>query len=90
MTQMRLVVMGDSDFIDNVQIVNLSNASFFLNMVNWLTSREKLIAIGPKMPEQTRVRLNAAQMGKIRLFSVAGLPGLGLALGIAVWWRRRK
>jgi len=87
---MRLVVMGDSDFIDNVQIANLSNASFFLNMVNWLTRREKLIAIGPKMPEQSRVRLNAAQMSNIFWFSVAVLPGLGLALGIVVWWRRRK
>ncbi len=87
---MRLVVMGDSDFIDNSQISNMSNASFFLNMVNWLTNREKLIAIGPKMPEQTRVRLNAAQMSNLFWFSVVGLPGLGLALGIVVWWRRRK
>ena len=87
---MRLVVLGDSDFINNAQIANLSNASFFLNIVNWLTSREKLIAIGPKMPEQTRVRLNAAQMSNIFWFSVVVLPGLGLALGIVVWWRRRK
>lgn len=86
----RLVVVGDSDFIDNAQITNLSNANFFLNVVNWLTSREKLIAIGPKMPEQTRVRLNAAQMNSIFWFSVAVLPGLGLVLGVVVWWRRRK
>jgi ABC-type uncharacterized transport system involved in gliding motility auxiliary subunit len=86
----RLVVVGDSDFIANAQIANLSNASFFLNIVNWLTSREKLIAIGPKIPEQTRVRLNAAQMSHIFWFSVAGLPGLGLLLGIVVWWRRRQ
>lgn len=86
----RLVVMGDSDFIDNAQITNLSNANFFLNIVNWLTSRERLIAIGPKMPEQTRVRLNAAQMNNIFWFSVVILPVLGLVLGVVVWWRRRK
>jgi ABC-type uncharacterized transport system involved in gliding motility auxiliary subunit len=86
----RLVVVGDSEFIDNAQRTNLSNASLFLNIVNWLTSREKLIAIGPKMPEQARVRLNAAQMNNVFWFAVVILPCLGLVLGVVVWWRRRK
>ncbi|MCX6356628.1 MAG: GldG family protein [Candidatus Aureabacteria bacterium] len=87
---MRLVVIGDADFVANAQVTNLSNASFFLNIVNWLTSREKLIAIGPKMPEQTRVRLNAAQMSSIFWSTLLGMPALGLILGVVVWWRRRK
>lgn len=86
----RLVVIGDSDFLTNAQVTNLSNASLFLNIVNWLTSREKLIAIGPKIPEQTRVRLNASQLSRILWFSLGGLPGLCLVLGVVVWWRRRK
>lgn len=86
---MRLVVVGDSDFITNAKITTMGNATLFLNAVNWLTSREKLIAIGPKMPEQTRMRLNAAQMHAT--FYVFGtLPVLGLLLGIVIWWRRRK
>ena len=86
----RIVVLGDSDYLTNGQINNIGNASFFLNTVNWLTSREKLIAIGPKMPEQTRVRLNAAQMRHIFLLVWAVLPALGVLLGLGVWWRRRK
>jgi ABC-type uncharacterized transport system involved in gliding motility auxiliary subunit len=86
----RIVVIGDSDFIANGQIGNLGNASFFLNIVNWLTNREKLIAIGPKIPEQTRVRLNAAQMNHILWFSLLGLPACSVLLGLGVWWRRRK
>ncbi|MEI6634865.1 MAG: GldG family protein [Chlamydiota bacterium] len=85
----RLVVMGDSDFIANAKITTMGNATLFLNIVNWLTSREKLIAIGPKMPEQTRVRLNRAQL--INTFYMFGaLPVMGLLLGIVIWWRRRK
>jgi ABC-type uncharacterized transport system involved in gliding motility auxiliary subunit len=86
----RIVVIGDSDFIANGQIGNLGNASFFLNIVNWLTNREKLIAIGPKIPEQTRVRLNAEQMNHILWFSLLGLPACSVLLGLGVWWRRRK
>ncbi len=86
----RIVVMGDSEFIANGQITNLANGSLLLNIVNWLTRREKLIAIGPKMPEQTRVRLNAAQMNHIFWFVMLGLPALSILLGIAVWWRRRR
>ena len=89
MKNVRLVVMGDSDFIANAKITTMGNATLFLNIVNWLTSREKLIAIGPKMPEQTRVRLNRAQL--INTFYMFGaLPVMGLLLGMVVWWRRRK
>lgn len=90
LANLRLVVIGDSDFLSNAQITNLANASFFLNVTNWLTRRERLIAIGPKIPEQARVRLNAAQMRRVFWFSVAGLPGMGLLLGVLVWSRRRR
>jgi hypothetical protein len=87
--ELRLVVIGDSDFITNEKIATMGNATLFLNIVNWLTSRENLIAIGPKMPEQTRVRLNAAQMRSI-FWMFGALPVFGLLLGVVVWWRRRR
>jgi len=34
--------------------------------------------------------LNAAQMRGIYLVSLLALPGAAIALGIAVWWRRRR
>lgn len=85
----RLVVIGDSDFITNARLMTMGNATFLLNIVNWLTSRENLIAIGPKTPEQTRVRMNRAQL--VNTFYMFGaLPALGLLLGIVIWMRRRK
>ena len=47
----RLVVVGDSDFIgNNLALAPLGNADLFLNMVNWLTEDEDLIAIRPRPP----------------------------------------
>lgn len=86
----RVVALGDSEFISNSQITNLANANLFLNAVNWLTSRENLISIRPKMPEQLRMRLNAAQMKQIFWLVWVVLPGLAVLLGLVIWWRRRK
>lgn len=86
----RMVVIGDSDFIANGQIRNMANADLFLNCVNWLAVREKLIAIGPKPLEQVNLVLNRSQMIRVFLFSVVVLPSLVLVLGVVVWFRRRR
>ena len=86
----RLVVIGDSDFVANGQIRNMANADFFLNCANWLAVREKLIAIGPKKMENVTLSLSSKQMLRVFLVSVAGIPFIGLLLGIVVWFRRRR
>jgi ABC-type uncharacterized transport system involved in gliding motility auxiliary subunit len=86
----RMVVIGDSDFTGNSQLGNLGNKDFFFNVIHWLVRQEKKIAIGPKIPEQVNLNLNASQMGQVFWETIIGLPLLSLALGGAVLWRRRK
>ncbi|MBN1587605.1 MAG: GldG family protein [Candidatus Omnitrophica bacterium] len=86
----RLVVLGDSDLVDNTQVNNLGNGQFFLAGTNWLAERESLIQIGPKQAENIRLTLEAKELHQIFWGTVVGMPALGLLLGGAVWWRRRR
>jgi ABC-type uncharacterized transport system involved in gliding motility auxiliary subunit len=65
------------------------NKDLFLNMMNWLTNDEDLIAIRPKDVQDSRLSLNQQQMGRILYTNVFGLPLLIIALGTWVWWKRR-
>lgn len=85
----RLVVIGDSDFIDNQYVTKMYNADFFLNTVNWLAGEEEMISIRPKMTRGSRVAMTPQQTRDIFYLSVLILPEGLLLLGLAIWWRRR-
>ncbi len=85
----RLVVFGNSAFASNAQVPNVGNLNLVLNSANWLVKREEAIGIAPRSPEQVHLQLSASQMRSIFLLSILGLPLLAVALGVAVWWRRR-
>ena len=86
----RLVVVGDTDFIANdLAMSPLGNADLFLNMVNWLTEDENLIAIRPRDPEDRRITMTAGQLRNLVLLALVFLPGFFLVWGVAVWWSRR-
>ena len=86
----RLVVVGDSDFIgNNLALAPLGNADLFLNMVNWLTEDEDLIAIRPRAAEDRRITMTSAQVRNVVLLSLVFLPGFFLIWGVTVWWSRR-
>lgn len=86
----RLVVVGDADFLTNDYLANAGNRSFALNAVGWLAQREASLGIAPRQPEQVSLFLSQAQMRTITLLALVGLPGLAVAAGVAVWWRRRR
>ncbi len=89
-TEGRLVVVGDTDFIgNNLALAPLGNADLFLNMVNWLTEDEDLIAIRPRSADDRRITMTAAQVRNAVLFTVVFLPGFFLIWGASVWWSRR-
>lgn len=87
--QGRFVVMGSSDWCANYLLNFQGNRDLFLNITNWLSSDEDLISIRPKDPEDSRLNLTVAQTSTITLFSQVLLPLGAVAVGIAVWWRRR-
>lgn len=87
--EIRLVVLGDSDFVANYAGNIRGNADLFLNTVSWLAQQENLIAIRPRQPQDRRLTMTAAQQQNILWLSVFVLPGLIIGSGVYTWWRRR-
>ncbi|MBI5418357.1 GldG family protein [Candidatus Poribacteria bacterium] len=87
---MRLVVFGDSDFFIDKNIGIMGNSDIFINSINWLQSKEKLISIGPKTPQNIYLTLNSSQMENIFWFSVVGLPSISIIIGSFVLFKRRR
>jgi ABC-type uncharacterized transport system involved in gliding motility auxiliary subunit len=85
----RLVVIGDSDFASNQWAGLQRNGDIFVNAINWLAQDENLISIRPKSPTNRRVTLSEGQQKGLFWFSLALLPGLVIAAGVYIWWRRR-
>ena len=83
------MVIGDSDFIGNGFLGIQGNSDLALNVVNWLTQQENLIAIRPREPEDRRITLTADQQFRIFLLSLLVIPGVIVGSGVYVWWRRR-
>jgi ABC-type uncharacterized transport system involved in gliding motility auxiliary subunit len=87
----RMVIAGDSLFLDNQLIETAANRDFLNYAVNWLCNREHLLAgIGPKPVIQFRLVLTDMQRTQIRWLLLGALPGGVLLFGWLVWLVRRK
>jgi ABC-type uncharacterized transport system involved in gliding motility auxiliary subunit len=87
--QGRVVVLGTSRLARNNFVSLGGNLDLFLNILSWLSSDEDLISIRPKQPDNTPLDVSAAEMQRILLGTVFGLPLLIVVAGIRVWWMRR-
>ena len=87
--QMRIIVIGDSDFATNAASGIQGNADLFVNMNNWLTQQEDLISIHPRETGDQRITMTADQQRTVAWLSLLIIPGLILGSGIYTWWRRR-
>lgn len=85
----RFVVVGTSRWIANGFLRTNGNRDLYLNIVNWLSSDEDLIAIRPKDPENRPLNMNARQMNFMLWQTLLILPALMFLAGVSVWWRRR-
>jgi ABC-type uncharacterized transport system involved in gliding motility auxiliary subunit len=88
-TQMRIAVMGDSDFASNAVAGVPGNSDLFVNINNWLTQQEDLISIHPRAEDDRRVSLSVDQQRIILWLSLLIIPGMILGSGVYTWWLRR-
>ncbi len=88
--QQRLVVIGDGDFLSNTYVGNGGNLDLGLNVVNWLSRDDQLLAISAKTAQDTSLDLSQNQLMLIGVGFLLGLPMLLAVAGGVVWWRRRK
>lgn len=86
----RMVVFGDSDFASNGHLTSVGNVELLTNALNWLVERENLLGIPPKSPEQAGLSLTRGQLRWLNWLILGILPALSVALGVAVYFRRRR
>ena len=87
---MKMVVIGDADFVADAQLSNVGNKDFLLGAVYWLLEQEQLIGIGPKALESVKLHLSRQQVTHMFWFSFLGMPAVLGALGAMMWWLRRR
>lgn len=86
----RVVVFGDSDWASNGGIANAANRLLLSSAANWALEREALVAIPPKNADQVAVTLSRRDVGLIAFFVILLLPVAAVAMGLAIWVRRRR
>lgn len=88
---MRMIVVGDSLFLNNNVIQFGENSEFANCAVSWLLDQPILLkGIGPQQLDNFRLLMSTAQMEKVGLLLLGAFPGAVLAFGWLIWLRRRK
>ncbi|MDA0206239.1 MAG: Gldg family protein [Acidobacteria bacterium] len=85
----RVVATGTSQFARNVSVGQGGNRDLLLNMLSWLTSDEDLISIRPVTAGSTPIELSDADVIRVLLGLVVGIPLIIIFAGIRTWWVRR-
>lgn len=86
----RLIAIGDGDFASNSFFPYMSNGDLALASIAWLVREERAPTMKPPVEVLPTVVLTNRQVRGIFVFTVLVLPGLAVALGAIVWWRRRR
>ncbi len=91
----RLVVVGDADVASDAYVDLLGNGQLILNAVAWLAGEPSLGGARPTdAPEVERplspLVVTAEQARRLFAVAVLVLPGMVLATGVIVVWRRRR
>jgi hypothetical protein len=87
----RMLITGDSLFLDNQIIDAGMNADFADSAINWLLERSTFLAgVGPRSVTEYQLVMNRGQLSAVKGILLGAIPGGILLFGGLVWLRRRK
>ena len=87
----RMIIAGDSFFLDNQLIGAGANADFADSAINWLLERSTFLAgIGPRPVTEYQLLMDRTQLRAVKGILLGAIPGGILLFGGLVWLRRRK
>ena len=86
----RVVVIGDADFVSNINIRQAYNRDFFLNSVGWVLGESTSLEIRPGTLRESTKRLTEEQVESILLLTVIIIPEILIVVGFSFWWVRRS
>lgn len=86
----RVVLIGDSDFVNNAMYGVLGNSDFFLNVMAFLSDDENLIRIRPRRALEDAVYITERQGRMVFLVCLILLPLAPVVTGAVVVARRRR
>ena len=85
----RLVVVGDSSWINNKLGAEQGNSDFFLNIIAWLSEQSEEITIRPNIRPHSQILLSTTNLTTLKLLCMDILPMFIIALGAVVVVSRR-
>lgn len=86
----RVVVFGDTEFVNNSNLRKVYNNDLFLNSLNWVLGQGEEIIITTRNFRKTEKILSGDQFNSIFVLSCILYPELLLILGLGIWWSRKN
>ncbi len=86
----RVVVVGDAGVASEALAGGAAGDVLITAAIAWLTGLSRDVEVGAKTPEQLRLVMTKDQLGLTCLACVVVIPSGFAALGMLVWWRRRR
>ncbi len=86
----RVVVVGNGSFLANTFLGNGGNLDLGVNIINWLSGDDALIAIQPRPSPDSNLDLKQGTQYLILFGFLIFLPLVFIAAGATIWWRRRR
>lgn len=86
----RIVVVGDSDFVNNDTVIFGGNGLLFANSMNWLANDELAIELAPRETIDRQVNIPQTQLTLLQFTSICLGPLVIALVGITVVVSRRR
>lgn len=90
-SEMRMVMIGNANFITDGWIQQQVNGDLFVNTVAWLGHQDNAsLSISPKSVTNRRINLNNFQASLITWLALIIIPALAFITATVTWWQRSR